>query len=161
MYVEQAEIMRFLPDAMNALFDIMAARSELCEAAFYCLVHVLSTLLDERSTSLSAGDGQENLRRLLDRYVSQQYSAKEGDKHICEALLKAFENPAANKKRLVGLLKSMGYLLVFMHRSVELRLARKPDLVELQSARGQLVKLFASVCKMTTIQDLQLLSVQG
>lgn len=49
MYVEQAEIVRFLPEAMNALFAVMAAKPELSEAAFYCVVHVLSTLLDERS----------------------------------------------------------------------------------------------------------------
>ncbi len=163
MYVEQAEMVRFLPEALDALFEIMGqgAEPEVVEAAFYCLIHVLMTLLDERNTSLAAGDGHENLRGMLDKYAQQQFVSTNADQRLTDSLIKAFENPLANKKRLVGVLKAMGYMLVFIRRSVELRLGRKPDFNALEGCRERLKGVFQAVCRLTTIDNLQLLSVQA
>ncbi len=163
MYVEQAEMVRFLPDALGSLLEIMGQVSEpdVMEASFYCLIHILMTLLDDRNTTLSSGDGQENLRNLLDKYVQLQFVSTTADQKLTECLIKAFENPLANKKRLVGVLKAMGYLLVFIQRSVELRIGRRPDFNALEGCRERLKNVFQAVCRLLAIQNLQLLSVQA
>ena len=164
MYVEQAEIVRFLPDAIGALFEVLALKDgkpETIDMAFYCLIHILSTLLDERSTSFSA-EGQENLRAMLDRYVKEQFVESTADETLIKCLLQAFENSLSNKKRLVGVLKSMGYLLLFIYRSIELRMgAKKPSLDDLSATRKRLGQVFAAVFKLTSTQNVALLSVQA
>jgi hypothetical protein len=121
LYVEQGEITRFLPETCGALFDIISLDLDdgLLDAAFYALMHVLSVLVDERVTH-----ALEQHRALLERYIQHQFVSTTADTKLTQCLLKAFEDPAANKKRLVSVFKGMGYLLRFIYRSVELRLRK-------------------------------------
>lgn len=159
MYADQAEIMRFLPETMGALFQILESQSDkvIEEATFHALVHVFNVLFDERSS----GDAGDSAKGSLDQYAQNQFSCQNADQKLIEFLLKTLSDPLANKKVLVGTLKSVGYVLLFSYRSIELRQKKKPSFAAVEGSRSKLKEVFTHIFRLASTQNVMLMSAQA
>ena len=110
-YVDQSEIVKFLPETFDAMFAILDSKSTGVAIPVYgSLVSTIGSLVDEKK-KLS------NYRPVLDTYIEKQFSSATAHKHLMSVLKHHFDEVSINStqvSKLIPTLKTLQYLFKFI-----------------------------------------------
>eukprot|EP01091_Cochliopodium_minus_P014425 TRINITY_DN4896_c0_g1_i1.p1 TRINITY_DN4896_c0_g1~~TRINITY_DN4896_c0_g1_i1.p1 ORF type:complete len:1575 (-),score=457.60 TRINITY_DN4896_c0_g1_i1:11-4198(-) len=112
-YVDAFEIIKFLEETFNSLFQILEAQEDLSEMVFEALTKIVGLLTDSRSSKFT------KFEPLLDNYINTQYKNKNAHIILGKCLVNCLKEGSGTKNVLASL-KSLNYIFKFMSRSKKL-----------------------------------------
>ncbi|KAG6857266.1 hypothetical protein H0H87_007099 [Tephrocybe sp. NHM501043] len=121
-FVGEGEIVKFLRDIFDSLFDILVSHSnqtgEMDHLVFNALVTVLGIVQDRRFS---------NFQPVLDVYIEKHFSCAAASSHMIHSLNRLLLNPTAAETAspLRAALKVWHYIFKFIARSRELQKAKE------------------------------------
>lgn len=114
MKVDGEEIVKFLQDVLDALFNIMMSNTD-CDAyddvVFECLLYIIGLVSDRK---------YQHFQPVLDLYIQESFSATLAYKKLISVLRKRIESVSicgGHEKDLLKTMKSLQYCIRFIVKS--------------------------------------------